>query len=88
MTGGRRGTEHQMTHGRRGAARITVSRAIITPRLATGPCRGGLRGRTWFRGHVIDGQPGRGDGSDYGADADAQGPGGLAAAPDEEHDGG
>ena len=40
-----------MGHGRPGTARVTGSRAIISPRLVIAPGRGGLRGRTWGRTH-------------------------------------
>ena len=40
-----------MGHGRTGTARVTGSRAIISPRLVVAPGRGGLRGRTWGRTH-------------------------------------
>ncbi len=88
VTGGgsSNGTEDQVTHGRPGAARITGSQAIISPRLGGGTGRGGLRGRTWYRNHHLDGQPV--SGRDSVGSADTVATGGLAAAADEGHDAG
>ena len=36
-------------HGRTGTARVTGTRAIISPRLVVATGRGGLRGRVWDR---------------------------------------
>ena len=78
------GPRNQVTHGRSGASRITGSRAIISRRLATGPGRGALRGRIWFRTHHLDIPPGP-DGLDRAdplGSADTHTAGGLASPPD------
>ena len=46
--GGRQRTEGSVSHGRPGTARVTGTRAIISPRLVVA-ARGGLRGRVWAR---------------------------------------
>ncbi len=49
--GGGKDDRTHVTHGRIHAARFTGTRAIASPRFVGDAARGGLRGRTWLRGH-------------------------------------
>ena len=64
-----------MGHGRPGTARVTGTRAIISPRLVVAPGRGGLRGRIWSRPHPDDAE------ASGGADGATQAPGAPATRP-------